>query len=60
MLDIALYELMGRAEEKVLADKSRLSVDKRHRVLQLIAKAEGTTGLIVSASRPKATCQSLV
>jgi hypothetical protein len=60
MLDISLLELTGSTKEDVLAHETRLSVDKRHHILQLIAEAEGPPRLIVSAARPKAARYSLV
>jgi hypothetical protein len=60
MLDISFPELMSSTEEKVLAHETRLCVDERHHVLQLIAEPEGACRLVVSAARPKAARYSLV
>src|SRR4030042_4863871 len=60
MLDISLLELTGSTEEEVLAHETRLGVDERHYVLQLIAETEGAPRLVISAARPKAARQSLV
>ena len=60
MLDISLLVLTGSTEEKVLADETRLSVNERHHVLQLIAETKGARRLVVSAARPKAAGYSLV
>jgi len=47
MLDIP-SGLTGRAAQQVLAQKVRLCVDERHRVLQLVAKTECASRLVVS------------
>src|SRR5512143_1832909 len=60
MLNISLLELMGRAEEEVLAHKPRLGEDERHCVLQLVAETECAPGLVVSTPSPEAACQGLV
>ena len=60
MLDISIPELMCRGTEQVLAHKAWLGVDKGHRVLQLVAKPEGSTRLVESTSRPEAARESLV
>src|SRR5208283_4220427 len=60
MLDIALAKLTGRAEEQVLTKKAWLGMDKRHRVLQLVAETEGASRLVECAPRPKTAGESLV
>ena len=60
VLHVAFPELARRAEQQMLAQKARLGVDQRHRVLQLIAEAEGAARLVVSAARPEAARQRLV
>lgn len=42
MLDIALQELPAGAQQQLRAQPLWLRVHQRHRILQLIAKAEGT------------------
>src|SRR5512144_2307683 len=53
MLDISLLELVGRAEEEVLAHEPRLGEDESHHVLQLVAETECAPGLVESAPRPE-------
>ena len=60
VLDIPFAELTARTQEQVLAHQSRLGVDQRHHVLQLIAEAEGAPRLVVSAARPDTARQGLV
>ena len=60
MLDISLLELAGCTQEQVLAHETRLGVDERHYVLQLVAETEGAARLVVSGSSPKTTYKSLV
>ena len=60
VLDIAFLKLSGGAQQEVLADKLRLAVDERHRILKLIAETEGAPRLIVSAPRPQTARQRLV
>src|SRR5712691_575646 len=40
VLHVAFFELMTTGEQNLLASNSRTAVDKRHYVLQLIAKTE--------------------
>ena len=42
MLDISVQELAGRAAQQMFPHQARLGVDKRHRVLELIAETECT------------------
>ncbi len=44
----------------MLPQKTRLGVDERHRVLQLIAESERAARLVVSTARPNTTGQSLI
>jgi hypothetical protein len=60
VLHVAFVELMSRAAQQVLACKARLGMDQRHRVLELIAEAEGAAGLVVAAARPEAASERLV
>src|SRR5882672_355804 len=60
MLHIAFQELMGRAAQQVLAHELGLGVDKRHHVLQLIAKTEGASRLVVSAACPQTARYGLI
>ena len=53
-------ELLRRAAQQVLAHEPRLRMHERHRVLQLVAEAEGAAGLVVAAARPEAAGQRLV
>src|SRR5277367_2269265 len=52
MLHVPLYELSGCAEKQLFTQQSGLGINKRHRVLDLIAKTEGPTRLIKSTSPP--------
>jgi hypothetical protein len=60
MLDIAFHELTRRGAKEVLARERGLGVDERHGVLQLVAEAKGTAGLVVAAPCPQAACHRLV
>ena len=60
MLDVAFFELAGRAEQQVLAHQVGLGVDEGHDVLQLIAEAEGAAGLVEAAARPDAAGEGLI
>src|SRR6185436_17678474 len=60
VLNIAFLKLSSGTEQEVFADKLRLAVDERHRILQLIAEAEGASRLIVSAPRPETACERLI
>src|SRR3990172_270532 len=60
MLDITLLKLMGRAEEEMLTHETRVCVDERHHVLQLVPKTEGTPRLVISAAGPETAHDSLV
>ena len=53
-------KLARRAAQQVLAQQTRLGVDQRHRVLQLIAEAERAARLVEAAARPQAAGQRLV
>ena len=44
----------------MFAQQPRLAVDQRHRVLQLIAEAEGAARLVVAAARPETAGKSLI
>src|SRR6266403_1722739 len=54
MLDIAFAKLMRGGTEKMLTDQGRLGVHQCHHVLQLIAEAIRTTGLIKARAPPEA------
>ena len=60
VLDVALHELAAGAAKQLLAQQRGLGVDERHRVLQLVAEAEGAARLVVAAARPHAARQGLV
>ena len=44
----------------MLAQKGRLDVNERHRILQLVAKSKGPARLIKAAATPEATRQNLI
>jgi hypothetical protein len=60
MLHVAFDELAARAAHQVLAHQRGLGVHQGHHVLQLVAEAERSAGLVVAAARPKAACHGLV
>ncbi|MNL14928.1 hypothetical protein D3C87_1358900 [compost metagenome] len=60
MLHVPLHELLGRAAQQVLACQGRAGEHQRHDVLQLVAKAVGTTRLVVAAACPQPAGQRLV
>ena len=60
VLHVAFDELAARAQQQVLAQQRRLRVHQRHRVLQLVAEAEGAARLVVAAARPHAAGERLV
>src|SRR5438132_14046288 len=44
----------------MLAHETRLRVNERHHILQLISKTERTARLIVATARPETACERLV
>ena len=60
MLYIAFAELAARAQEQLGARKPGFGVHQCHRVLQLVAEAEGAARLVIAAARPQAARQGLV
>ena len=50
MLDVALDELPSGRAQQVLARKRGIDQDDRHRVLELVAEAEGAAGLVVAGA----------
>ena len=60
MLDVALGKLTGRAAQQVLAHALGRRVNERHRVLQLVAKAECAAGLIERVATPHAARENLI
>jgi len=60
MLNISLAELVGRAQEQLLAQQAGLAVNERHCVLQLIAKTKSAARLVGAAARPQPARQGLV
>jgi hypothetical protein len=60
MLDIALQKLTGGTEEQVVTHEVWLGVDEGHDILQLVAKTDGSSGLVETAAPPKTANQSLV
>jgi hypothetical protein len=60
MLDVAFQKLSGGTEKKVVTQEAWLCVDERHYILQLIAKTNGPSGLVVTATPPETACNRLV
>src|SRR5438094_7014905 len=60
MLDIAFAKLMRGSAEKMLAGQGWHGVDQRHHILQLIAEAIGTAGLIKPGAPPEPAAKGLV
>ena len=60
MLDIALGELARRSAQQMFSRQLRPRRNERHAVLQLIAEAIGSAGLVEPGSRPDATTQRLI
>src|SRR3972149_11942252 len=60
MLDIALLELTGSAEEEMLTHENRVCMYERHHVLQLVPETESAPRLVVSAAGPETAHYSLV
>ena len=60
MLHITFAELMRRGAQEMLAGEGGLGMHQRHHVLQLIAEAEGATGLVKAGAGPQAAAQGLV
>ena len=46
MLHVAFAELMRRGAQKMLAGEGRLGMHQRHHILQLVAEAKRSAGLI--------------
>src|SRR5438093_3517854 len=60
MLDVPFAKLMSGAEEQMFAHETRRGIYERHHILQLIAKTERTSRLIVAAARPETAREGLV
>ena len=60
MLNVTLRELTRRAGQQLAAKQCGRKAHHRHRVLQLVAETEGTTGLVVAGTRPQAAGHGLV
>ena len=60
VLHVAFAELMRGGAEQMLAGEGRLGMHQRHRVLQLIAEAEGAAGLIKAGARPEPAAKRLI
>ena len=60
MLHIAFAELMRRGAQKMLAGQGRFGMHQRHHILQLVAKSEGSAGLIKSGAAPEPAAQGLI
>jgi hypothetical protein len=54
MLNVSFRKLMSGTTKQMLTNKARFGIDDGHGVLELIAKSECATGLIVSTSGPEA------
>ena len=60
MLHIAFAELMCRGAQEVFAGESWFGMHQRHHILQLVAEAEGSTGLVEPGACPEAAAQGLI
>jgi len=60
MLHVAFYELPCGGAQQLLAQARAFRNRQRHRVLELIAKAERTACLIEARARPQPTGECLV
>ena len=60
MLDVPFAKLTSGAEEQMFAHETWLGIYERHHILQLIAKTERTSRLIVAAASPEAAREGLV
>src|SRR4030095_7740625 len=60
MLDVTFDELTTGAPKEMLARERRRGVDERHCILQLVAKAEGSSRLVITAARPQAARHRLI
>jgi hypothetical protein len=54
MLHIALAELMRCGAQEMLAGEGWLGMHQGHHILQLVAEAEGATGLVEPGASPQA------
>ena len=60
MLHVAFAELMRRGAQEMLAGEGGLGMHQRHHILQLVAEAEGSAGLIEPGASPQAAAQGLI
>src|SRR6266496_5155283 len=60
MLHVAFFELVAAGEKDLFAGDGRAAIDERHHVLQLIAEAKCSSGLMEGRTRPDAARQSLI
>ena len=60
MLHIAFRKLMASASQQMLTQASRIGVDHRHRILQLVAESVCAAGLIVAAAGDETAGDGLV
>ncbi len=60
VLNVPLDKLVPGGGQQVLADQQRLGIEKRKRVLKLIAKAERSSRLVEGCSSPNTAAEGLV
>ena len=60
MLHVAFDELPRRRPQQLLATNLRRRIEHRQRILNLVAKAEGASGLVEGRSPPNAADQRLI
>ncbi|MNN76619.1 hypothetical protein D3C81_1930170 [compost metagenome] len=60
VLHVAFGILMGRTQQQVTTHAGGIGMDHRHAVLQLIAKADRSAGLVVATAGLEATGDHLV
>ena len=60
MLNIPLRKLTGRTEEEMFTNQTGFGMDKSHYVLQLVAKADSSTRLVIPAPGPKTARYRLI
>ena len=60
MLHVAFAELMRGGAQEMLAGEGRLGMHQRHHILQLVAEAERSAGLVEPGASPQAAAQGLI
>src|SRR6266478_5029519 len=60
MLHIAFAELMRRRTQEMLAGEGRLGMHQGHHILQLVAEAKRSAGLIETCTSPQTAAQGLI